>query len=222
MKMKNVNLSKMERMAVLAFKNALRLHFDSILLYKKGSAPSAYHMSILALEELGKYEILDDFIYHSRIDGRFTPDQELEIIKSIYNHRVKQNCFVGFHIDYEYYSSKMIQEIFKGKMEMSKQNAAYVGLPRKNSMINLHGKIQSPFKIKSKVAEKQITLVNDTLLLLTLGFLKGTYAIDILDLEKYLTMRLLNKLKRSWTIMRSRERRRFEALNRLPNDDEDD
>lgn len=68
-KKKGVNLKKLEKMEELTFKNALRLHFDSITMYKNRSYPTAYFLSILALEELGKASLLDDFVWQSRTGG---------------------------------------------------------------------------------------------------------------------------------------------------------
>ena len=63
MKSENVNLRKIDRMAVLAFKNSLRLHEDAIILFNKHRFPSAYTLSVLSLEELGKYFSLEDFFF---------------------------------------------------------------------------------------------------------------------------------------------------------------
>jgi AbiV family abortive infection protein len=62
---KKPNMKKFERMCILAFSNALRLHSDSVLLFKHKSYASAYAISILALEETGKYHLLANFVWHA-------------------------------------------------------------------------------------------------------------------------------------------------------------
>src|SRR5262245_6680941 len=93
MKSNGVNLNKISKVAGLAFKNALRLHFDSILLFEHESYPSAYFLSILALEELGKYTLLDDFVWHSRVDGRHEDELKDILIDGILRHQLKQKIF---------------------------------------------------------------------------------------------------------------------------------
>lgn len=65
-----INLRKIDKMAGLSFENGLRLHFDSIVLFNSKSSPSAFFLSVLAIEEIGKSFLLTDFLFHSRIDGR--------------------------------------------------------------------------------------------------------------------------------------------------------
>src|SRR5712691_3699325 len=91
--MKPVNLRKLERMAVLSFRNGLRLHGDSIALFRRRSFASSYALSVLALEEIGKYHILEDLVWNTRVNGRRTPDEEEAFVRLAYDHRVKQGQF---------------------------------------------------------------------------------------------------------------------------------
>ena len=95
MKHELINLSKLKKAAVLTFQNCLRLHFDSILLFSSGSFPSGFSLSILALEEFGKYVMLEDFIWHSETDGRLDPKGEQEALQYIYQHSIKQRVFAN-------------------------------------------------------------------------------------------------------------------------------
>ena len=45
---------KYERFSTEAIKNAIRIHYDSILLFENESYPTSYHLSVLALEEIAK------------------------------------------------------------------------------------------------------------------------------------------------------------------------
>ena len=106
-KSKGVNLYKIDRMACLAFQNAMRLHKDSVLLFKNRRYPSAFFLSVVALEELGKMYLLEDFLWHSRMDGRFNDmaddesreelgeDLEASFIEDIYYHPPKQKWFLN-------------------------------------------------------------------------------------------------------------------------------
>lgn len=88
-----LNLKKLEKISYLAFNNALRLHHDSIYLFNDDRYPSAYFLSVLAQEELGKMSIIDDFNWHSRVDGRM-PKFEEEWLKLLYKHSYKQTAFI--------------------------------------------------------------------------------------------------------------------------------
>jgi len=47
-------INKLSRMSVLCYQNCVRLHYDSILLFKNKRYPTACALSIIALEEMGK------------------------------------------------------------------------------------------------------------------------------------------------------------------------
>lgn len=192
---KNVNLNKIARMGVLAFENSLRLHRDAILLFNHNRFPSAYTLSILSLEELGKYYLLEDFVWHSLGNGRLNPQEERKFISSIYIHRSKQGVFVFF----PEVAKKLKKQILSGELEKSKQDSIYIGFHKK---IDLQGKISIPMsRISKKKAEKQITFVNDFIICLALGVIKGFYSVDICELEELLTYDLISQLKGLWPIM---------------------
>lgn len=191
-----VSLRKMCKVIGCAFENALRLHFDSILLFDNDSYPSAYFLSILALEELGKVTMLDNFVWHSRIDGRRNAKDEQESIDGIFQHQIKQRVFAN---DAEWFVPKKLLEDFRdGKIEVMKQNAVYVGLTRKNRKSDLNGKVISPYDVGLLKARRQITVVNDFLLDLTLGTLKEVYCIDTEEVESMLNEELLAELTERW------------------------
>lgn len=170
---KGVDLKKIERLASLAFRNALRLHFDSIILFNNKSYPSAFFLSVLALEELGKVFILDDFLWHSRVDGRFNDIQDEELrkefgndleaafLKKILQHHHKQREF-AYTTDGPLPSTKFFKQLWTGDFEIVKQNAVYAGLARKKGGIDLKSRIRNPLKIGHPKAQKQITLLSDT------------------------------------------------------------
>ena len=85
-----INLKKIERMEELAFKNTLRLHNDSIILFRARAYASSYFLSVLAQEELGKTYVLNDFIWHS-CEGRMSDKEEKKWLRMIYDHVFKQS-----------------------------------------------------------------------------------------------------------------------------------
>jgi len=210
----NINLRKVEKMAFLAFKNALRLHQDAILLFRNKRFPSAYALSVLSMEEIGKYHLLEDFVWHSRVDHRYTPEQEQEIISMIYNHRYKQNKF-SHHAEPYPFKRKIIKEISTGISDKNKQNSIYIGLPRKRRKINLKGQISIPLKrINQRKTEQQITLINDYLVSLTLGVLKGVYVVDIWELQEFFSHDFIDHLLELWPEMSRQAKKDFTTFSK--------
>ncbi len=140
-KKKGVNLDKIDWMAYLAFHNAIRLHEDSILLFKNRRYPSAFFLSVLALEEIGKMYMLEDFLYHSRFDGRFNDmadddmkkelgeDLEAAFLEEIYYHPPKQKWFINNAVTlenrnwYEKGSTKLHKAIFSNELQEDKRRS---------------------------------------------------------------------------------------------------
>ena len=209
-----VNLRKIDRMAGLTLRNCLRLHFDSILLFKQKSYPSAYFLSILALEELGKMEMLQDFVWHSRVDGRYDEDLELKYLERIYSHNIKQRIAVRY-IDFSYKPIKRIsKQILNGHLEILKQNSVYVGFTKKGKEVSLRGKLINPLKISLIKARKQITYLNDYLSEIILGTIKQTHILDCDSFYEIISMRLYNKLKNAWSSTSPMAKKMISQINK--------
>jgi AbiV family abortive infection protein len=198
-------------MAVLAFRNALRLHEDAVFLYRNASYASALGLSALSLEEVGKYSVLEDLVWHGGVEGRMTPDLEEEVIRQTYHHRYKQLKFSR----YADLPEVPLRRLRDGSVERDKQSAFYVGLPRTGKRINMKGRISSPFRVTKRQAERQITLVNDFFVVLTAGTLRDAYTVDIEEMETVLTSELLNRLRNDWPKMNRTARRTHNAIMRL-------
>src|SRR5450759_439444 len=170
-------LNKLPRLATASFQNAVRLHEDAILLFKKDRIPSALHTSILSIEEIGKYCIYEHIWFHGRIEpDSFTIEQLQESILASYSHTIKQRWFINENRDDERFISKPLIRILKdGNLERIKQQATYVGLPRKGKNINFKKRMTSPFRISKKTTEKLITLVNDYIVVMAVGIRKGYF-----------------------------------------------
>ena len=87
---------KFKRLAIESLKNAIRLHLDSISLFELGSYPSAFQLSVLALEEFSKAKWLEHYIYSSETNVGY-PDKEFEQdwLKLLYSHPEKQWAFIA-------------------------------------------------------------------------------------------------------------------------------
>ena len=196
MKDYNVDINKLDKMAGLTFQNTLRLHFDSIILFYNKSYPSAFYLSVLALEELGKYYNLDHFIFHSRVEGRMGENMDRKILEGIFIHKYKQMWFVSTNM---FDLSKGFQDkVNQGKLEIEKQNSLYVGLPKFNRKIDLKGKIINPLSVSMHKAKKQITILNDCLLEQCLIVVKEVGCLDSYYAEDFINQKLIDKIESGW------------------------
>ena len=159
-----LSIYKFKKLSTESFKNGLRLHFDSIILFNHDSFASALQLSILALEEFSKSYWIEHY-YYSSITNEGFPDEEFEQkwLKLLYVHTKKHQAFVGWGWSYEYKDS-FVESLRNGKMELLKQESTYVGLNREKGKIETKGRISTPFKIKSSDAKKMISVLNDYLL----------------------------------------------------------
>lgn len=199
-------------MEKLAFENVLRLHYDSISLFKDGSYPSAFFLSVIAQEELGKVYLLDDFIFHSRVNGRMPEKHEKRWMEMLYQHRTKQRVFIrnlGMLLD-----KNFISDVYNGKLETMKQKSLYVGLRRKARQINFKSKILSPPQITKMQAERQITRVNDHLVDLITGIVNDYYGWDTEEVEELLNKSLLSKLEKTWRLKSTKLKNRLQKIKK--------
>lgn len=199
-----VNLKKIAKISELSFVNSLRLHLDSIKLFNNGSYPSALFLSVLAQEEVGKFYLLDDFVWHSTVNGRYDAKIEKEIISQILNHSIKQKFFVmqgGLFVDYHSFPKKFIKEVMSNNLEIDKQNSVYVGLSKGKGGLILGGKIKNPMSITKERSSKQITIISDYFIDYLVGIRAGNYTCDNENLERIIkSKKLLTKLELAWSL----------------------
>ncbi|HAV1557292.1 TPA: AbiV family abortive infection protein [Enterobacter hormaechei subsp. steigerwaltii] len=154
---------KLNKIATESLRNTIRLHFDSILLYRNGSYPSAFQLSVLALEEFSKANWVDHYIWTSETnEGYPKADFEQEWLKLLYQHPKKQWNFVARETND--YSPKFISLIQSRKLEEKKQNSIYVGLSRSKGKIDTDSRISTPWRIKQGDAKEIISIINDELI----------------------------------------------------------
>lgn len=162
-KEEGVSKYKLNRIATEALRNAIRLHFDSILLYENDSFPSAFQLSVLALEEFSKANWVDHYIWTSETNEGYEDDEfEQGWLKLLYLHPAKQWNFVARETDD--YSPNFISLIQSRQLEEKKQNSIYVGLSRAKGKIDADSRISTPWRIKQKDARQIISIINDELL----------------------------------------------------------
>ena len=156
---------KWKKIAEESLKNCLRLHTDSIILYENSSYPSAFQLSVLAIEEFSKAQWVDHYYYSSVTNEGFPGHKdEQDFLNLLYNHKKKQFNFIVREI-FDY-SPNFIELIRKGNLDSKKQNATYVGLKKgpKNKVIT-DGRISIPTTAIKKIDAKQIiSLMNHELL----------------------------------------------------------
>lgn len=178
-----VSQYKLIRIAVESLKNSLRLHFDSILLFKNHSYPSAFQLSVLSLEEFAKAKWVEHNVWTSLTnDGYPDEDFEQEWLQLLYRHPEKQWAFLAREI-FEY-SPKFADFIQSRKLEEKKQNATYVGLSRLKGKVDTTSRVSTPARIKEKDASQLISLLNHEFLeIIKMIELQESY-FDIEEMDK--------------------------------------
>ena len=217
-KIKRIPNDKLEKMQFLAFENCLKVHQDSIILFKSGTYSSAYFLSIIALEEMGIVLWIDETIFHTRVSDMDRSGQEF-YLKSIFNHTRKQGIFahtLGLNLP------KSFLRLIKDKtLDSKKQNSLYIGLPKKGKDINWNGKIIIPKATSKTVVHKQITLLNDVLLELILGCIKRTTKIEGELLFNAMDRKMYYRLMFNWEHMSRKTNARLKALEAVGEDFDD-
>jgi AbiV family abortive infection protein len=201
-------------MAYLAFENGLRLHADGIRLFQSKPYASAYLISVLSMEEFGKSLALEGYLWKTHGDRQIPWDIERKVIADLYDHKYKQWKF-AWNMELPGYCRKVVQDIFDGKAETRKQAATYVGLRRIGKALDYKGKIVNPLKLRARVASDQITVVNDFLLVLALGSIKGTDGLDLVEIDKLFTHRFVKDLRDQWPVMSLSAARQYAQIARF-------
>lgn len=204
-----IDIDKFDEIAGLAFTNCLRFHFDAILLFDHASYPSAYFLSVLSVEEYGKVINILDLIYFYSI-GSWTDEIAEEFFNNILFHTYKQKKYASYHKDI--LPKEYIENVYKGKLEIEKQNAVYVGLPKNKKKIDLNGKIINPLRVGKLKTKSQITYFNDCLLRLVLGNIKGVYAFEAISFSEQLNRELYSDLVSQWKYVSASTKKELRRL----------
>lgn len=166
----DINLNKIDKLIYLSYLNSIHLHKTSLELFNNENYGLAYYLSVISLEEMGKAFMLSDFLWNSRVNGRYNLYQDKEITKELKTsdyeeyslreifskHRSKQNAFIqNGHSDFYTFLgnqrskkkvkiSRIVQDVLSGKLEEKKLNSIYVGLPKMKGRIYKQGKTINP------------------------------------------------------------------------------
>jgi len=204
---KNISFYKLERLAELSLKNAIRLHFDSILLYKNKSYPSAFQLSVLALEELGKAKELEVYYFHSKDTGPMELKEEEKYLGLYFSHQWKQKAFLAREL-FDF-SPAYVKLIEGKKLESKKQKATYVGLKLNKGKVDFSSRIQTPFSFSSKDAKQQISLINDALLDMCNVNMQEDGVFWIEGMNDIIDNNLYRRLKHNWKFRSQLKSRRW-------------
>jgi len=188
-----ITYKKLSNMAILAFKNGLRLHFDSFILFEKKSYPSATMLSILAMEEFGKYFSLSAYVFYTSVNKTRDEKFEKDYIFRLYNHPFKQMaCFGrdGFEPSIE-----LLKKVESRYFENLKQKSLYVGFDREKNEILFNKAVNNPEKITNNKAIKQISFLNKLLIRMVNNNIIGITEMDEDEINELLNKDLLGKLQ---------------------------
>jgi len=196
----NIYLRKVEKAAELSFKNSIRLLDDSILLFNSNRISSALLLVILSIEEIAKYFMYENSYYHNCINEDPTPESIVFWFKESHNHKLKQSIFINrfseitnsrIYMDEDrLLITKSITKIYdlviEKQLDKLKQDSTYVGFEKNKSKYNLDGKLNSPLKSSKKITKDLITIINDFIIILSLGVRKGWLYFDIENVNNLL------------------------------------
>jgi len=207
-------LRKIRRIAIASFKNAVRLHEDAILLFKKERIPSALLMSALSIEEIGKYFMCEEVWWLNRTGGIWSIEDVQQFLRGVYSHTSKQSWFAG-QVDSPFVSKPLLKILQTGELENIKQKATYVGMPRKGKNINFDKRLTSPKQTSRHRAEDFITMVNDYIIELAVGTRKGFYGLDISEIYNWLAeLETERHFLELWSLMGKTTKRRLEKMRK--------
>jgi AbiV family abortive infection protein len=214
-----MKVKKAAKIAEQAFLNGVRLHKDSILLLNSHSYPSAYQLSVLAQEEIGKAFLMEDYIFYKNQNNESLLEDYSKLLEVVFtSHQPKQGAFSkqadeSYVRKGHYKVPKIMREASSGLMEVRKQNATYVGLTRKNRKVIFSGKILVPQKlVRPLTVKRMITRVNDFVVDLCEGFQRGIYAVETEELEEQLTLVLARELESLWPHQNMKSKRRLAKI----------
>jgi AbiV family abortive infection protein len=199
-----INLKKLQRMSLLALDNAIRLHGDALSLYKDQRYPSAFLLSVLSQEEIGKAHMISRYVWSCKETGHDASMEKL-FLDNLYKHPLKQGAFLsnsnkGFALLKTEKGRKIYQGVFSGELESKKQTATYVGLRKIKKVVDVKGRIQRPHQITRKQTHTQVSNIHDYLVDACVGIIADQYDFEIDDIKRVFNRRLYKQLRLSWSV----------------------
>jgi len=216
----DINLNKIDKLIYLSYLNSIHLHQTSLELFDNENYGLAYYLSVISLEEMGKAFMLSDFLWDSRVDGRYnafedkeitkqlkTSDYEEYLLREIFSkHRSKQSAFIqNGHSDFYTFLanqrsekkvriSRIVQDTISGKLEEKKLNSIYVGLPKIEGHIYKQGKTINPLSWPMNETLVLIKRVHNEILYTSLRMYIEESYLESENLEDFLSKRFIKTL----------------------------
>lgn len=190
-----VSYSKLSRIAVLAFKNGYRLHIDSLRLLSKKSYASATMLSVLAMEEFGKYFSLSSYVFYTGTNDTRDDSFEDEYLRGLYLHPLKQQMCFGR--DGFLPSAELSRRASEREFEELKQSSTYVGFRRSKQSIRYDKPICNPLKISKTTATRQVRFLNTLLINMAKDRLAGIIEMDEEEVNEMLSSVMIKRLRSS-------------------------
>lgn len=148
---------KYKRLAVEALRNSLRLFKDAQTLFATASWPTAFQLTVLAIEEFAKARWVDH-VYYSSITNTGLPSEQLEqeTLRPLYLHQPKQEWYL--RDGYFDFSPKLHREVKSGLLDRRKQEATYVSLPKRGKRVDVNARVSVPDRIKEAETKQLMSL----------------------------------------------------------------
>lgn len=153
---------KYKRLAVESLRNSLRLFKDAQTLFATASWPSAFQLTVLAIEEFSKARWVDR-VYYTAITNTGLPSEQMEqeTLRQLYYHQPKQEWYL--QDGYFDFSPKLHREVAAGLLDRRKQDATYVGLPKRGKRIDVNARVSVPERFKEAEAKQLMSLFSKEL-----------------------------------------------------------
>jgi AbiV family abortive infection protein len=149
---------KYKQLALESLRNSLRLLQDAIALYKINSYPTAFQLAVISIEEYAKAKWVDH-VYYTSITNTGLPcaADEQSWLRLLYSHSEKQAAFLGR--DYFEFSPNLLRAATEGCIELRKQAATYVGLPKRGKQVDVNARVSLPSSVTQAEARQMISVV---------------------------------------------------------------
>ncbi len=181
-----MSFRKLDELGFQCFQNALRLHSDSILLFNKKSFASAFALSVIASEELGKGFAIEEIVFQARL-GEGLGEQDTKLLRALLSdHKLKQGWFVSSVSDGLRWGRGLAKRY--QRIQIEKNNAIYAGVRPGNHHI------VRPFLLSRVRARRQVRSVNDALMGMVEVKLKNPAGWEVSD-DVLRSRRLLKTLR---------------------------
>ena len=157
MSRKTLSPMKYKRLALESLRNSLRLFKDATSLYELKSYPTAFQLTVLAIEEFAKARAVDH-VYYSALTNTGLPaeTEEQDWLRTLYSHTAKQRWHLrDWYFDF---SPKFRRLVETGGLDQRKQDATYVGLPRRGKLVNVNARLSVPVRFGEAQAKQIMSL----------------------------------------------------------------